>query len=224
MKKFFSTLIVLAVITTAAVAETKLFSVNFAVPIDTINMKHEITYVGSESIKQQYTGIGFGVSGVNMFSKIVGLYTDVEIGFLQSYKLSYDGQSGTANRKEYLGDDGKQFSMNFMIGPAFKIFENDKMFLSAAPAFHWYMNYMSFGGSNAFSGGTIGLGANASFSYFFTDLIGITAGLDFAFDFLGYGDYRKEEASGYISGVKVTESVKYTHINFTPKVGLTFRF
>ena len=223
MKKFFSTLIVLAVITTAAVAETKMLSVNFAVPVDTINTKHEITYMGSETLKQQYTGIGFGVSGVNMFSKIVGLYTDVELGFFQSYKLSYAGMEGTAKRKEVLGDDGKQFSMNFLIGPAFKIFENDKIFLSAAPAGHWYMNYESIG-NNATSGGFLGLGANATFAFFFNDVVGISAGLDFAFDFLGYGDYRKEEESYSISGVSVTESYKNTHINFTPKFGVSFKF
>lgn len=221
MKKFFSTLIVLAVISTAAVAETKLFSVNFAVPFDTIYTKHEATGMGSETLKQQYTSIGFGLSGVNMFNKVVGLYTDVELGFFQSYKLSYLGMSATAKRKEALGDDGKQFSMNFMIGPAFKIIENDKIFFTAAPAVHWFMNYESAGSAaNAVSGGLFGLGANASFSFFFTEKIGITAGFDFAFDFLGYGDYKKEEESYY----GVTETIKNTHLNITPKVGVSFKF
>lgn len=225
MKKFFSTLIVLAVITTAAVAETKLFSVNFAVPFDTLNNKVEVSsnvpgYSGSGSTKVNFTSIGFGVSGVNMFNNLIGLYTDVEFGLTQSIK----SDAGKFTRKEYLGNDGKQFAMNFMIGPAFKILENDKMFFSAAPAFHWFMDYISFGGTNAISGGLIGLGANASFSYFFTDLIGITAGLDFAFDFLGYGDFRKDEDSQRSGGYYITATSKWTHINFTPKVGLTFRF
>ena len=219
MKKFFSTLIVLAVISTAMVAETKLFSVNFAIPVDTITMKLEIPGY-SETQKQSFTSIGFGVSGVNMFNNIVGLYSDVEIGIAQKIKE----ESGSYTRKEIkdANSNFKQFSMNFMIGPAFKIIENDKMFFSAAPAFHWYMNYLSFGNAaNTVSGGMIGLGANASFSYFFTDLIGITAGLDFAFDFFGYGDYKKQEYdTGY--GFNVTQ--KCSHINFTPKVGVSFRF
>ena len=217
MKKFFSTLIVLAVISTAMVAETKLFSVNFAIPVDNITQKIEATGY-SDSFKTSYTSIGFGVSGVNMFNNIVGLYSDVEIGFMQNWKDD-TGEIKRKDLKDYYSDF-KQFSMNFMIGPAFKIIENDKMFFSAAPAFHWFMDYISYGGANAISGGMIGLGANASFSYFFTDLIGITAGLDFAFDFFGYGDYKKQE--GYISGVPAT--LKVSHINFTPKVGLTFRF
>lgn len=221
MKKFFSTLIVLAVISTAMVAETKLFSVNLAIPVDSVITKYEVSaggYSDSDSSKLNTTSIGFGLTSVNMFNNLLGLYTDVEFGFLQSGKNA----NGSFKRKDF-GSNYKQFAMNFMIGPAFKIIENDKMFFSAAPAFHWFMDYES-NGNYAFSGGMIGLGANASFSYFFTDLIGITAGLDFAVDFLGYGDYKKQSASYSYSGVTVSESYKFTHINFTPKVGLTFRF
>ena len=215
MKKFFSTLIVLAVITTAAVAETKMLSVNFAVPVDTINSKVE--YNGEEGNgKTTFTSVAFGVSGLNMFGDLMGLYTDVEIGFMQNWK----DDTGSVKRSD-LGSNFKQFSMNFMIGPAFKIIETDKILFTAAPAGHWYMNYMSLGSAAyTISGGLLGIGGNASFSFFFNDVVGLTAGMDLAFDFLGYGDYRKESESYYGESY----SVKYTHFNFTPKFGVSFKF
>ena len=41
---------------------------------------------------------------------------------------------------------------------------------------------------------------------------------------LGYGDFKKDEDSERSGGYYITASSKWTHINFTPKVGLTFRF
>lgn len=222
MKKFFSTLIVLAVITTAAVAETKMLSVNFAIPLDTVTAKVEAAGA-SDTSKTNYTSIGFGVSGLNMFNNLIGLYTDVEIGFMQNWK----DDTGSIKRKEIKDyySDFKQFSMNFMIGPAFKIIENDKMLFTAAPAGHWYMNYLSLGNaSNTISGGLLGLGGNASFSFFFNDVVGLTAGMDLAFDFLGYGDYKKQSESYSYGGYSVSYSLKYTHFNFTPKFGVSFKF
>ena len=223
MKKFFSTLIVLAVITTAAVAETKMLSVNFAIPLDTVTTKVDVSsnypgYSRSGSAKTNTTSIGFGISGLNMFNNLIGLYTDVEFGILQSGKIE-----GTSFKRKDFGNDYKQFAMNFMIGPAFKILENDKMLFTAAPAFHWFMNYES-NGNYAFSGGMIGLGGNASFSYFFNDVIGITAGMDMAFDFFGYADYKKQEERESYGSYYATSTLKYTHFNFTPKFGVSFKF
>ena len=130
---------------------------------------------------------------------------------------------GTSFKRKDFGNDYKQFAMNFMIGPAFKILENDKMLFTAAPAFHWFMNYES-NGNYAFSGGMIGLGGNASFSYFFNDVIGITAGMDMAFDFFGYADYKKQEERETYGSYYATTTLKYTHFNFTPKFGVSFKF
>ena len=218
MKKLLSTLFVLAVISTAAIAETRLLSVNFAVPFDNITKTTVLSSGGSSSTttsETNYTSIGFGLTGLSMFNKIVGLYSDVEFGFVQSAKTG----NYTYNRNALYGDNGSQFSMDFLLGPAFRIIETKNIFFSAAPVIHFYMNSSNINHSSYF-GGFFGLGADVNFSFFFTKLIGLTAGFDFAYDFLGFGDYKKTTTDGYI----FTTTNSYSNIKCTPKLGLTFRF
>lgn len=217
MKKIFSTLILMAVLSTAAIAETRLLSVNFAIPLDNITTKTVTTnsYFGSSltsTSETNYTSIGFGVTGLRMFNKIVGLYSDVEFGFVQSLKNEY----GTFNRSDSYNS---QFSMDFLIGPAFRIIETKNIFFSAAPVIHMFMNTYNTG-SSSYLEGFFGLGADVSFSFFFTKKIGLTAGFDFAYDFLGFGNYRKTTNTvGYSTTTKTNSNIKCT-----PKLGLTFRF
>ena len=214
MKKIFSTLILMAVLSTAAIAETRLLSVNFAIPFDNIN-KTTVTTAGNSttttSSTTNYTSIGFGVTGLSMFSKLVGLYSDVEFGFVQSLKNEY----GTFNRSDSYNS---QFSMDFLIGPAFRIVETKNIFFSAAPVVHLFMDAYNINNTSYF-GGFFGLGADVSFAFFFTKKIGLTAGFDFAYDFLGFGDFGKTTTGNYI-----TTTTSYSNIKCTPKLGLTFRF
>ena len=205
MKKLITTLFVLAAISTAAIAETKLLSVNFAIPFDNINTTTATTVGNSTTTTPSttnYTSIGFGVTGLSMFNKIVGIYTDVEFGFVQSRKTG----DTTTNRNGIYGNNGSQFSMDFLLGPAFRIIETKNIFFSAAPVIHF------------------GLGADVSFSFFITKMIGLTAGFDFAYDFLGFGDYRKTSSSATILGVPTSTTTTYSNIKCTPKLGLTIRF
>ena len=213
MKKIFSTLFLAVVLTTGLVAETKMFSVNFTVPFD-IHTQKVSGYGETQKATEKLTSIGFGLSGVNMFSEVVGLYMDASLGFFQSAK--YDSPVGSYSiKRSDMVEDGKQFSLDMRIGPAFKIIDNDKMFLSAAPVF--FCNFGYAGTSNsATSGGYVGLGANASFSYFFNSFIGLSAGLDIDYGFVGFGDFRKESDSGITS--------KHSQFNITPKIGVAFKF
>ncbi len=214
MKKLITTLFVLAAISTAAIAETRLLSVNFAIPFDNINQT-TVTTVGNSTTTTpsttNYTSIGFGVTGLSMFSKLVGLYSDVEFGFVQSLKNEY----GTFNRSNYYNS---QFSMDFLIGPAFRIVETKNIFFSAAPVVHLFMDAYNRNNTSYF-GGFFGLGADVSFAFFFTKKIGLTAGFDFAYDFLGFGDFGKTTTGNYI-----TTTTSYSNIKCTPKLGLTFKF
>lgn len=223
MKKIFSTLILMAVLSTAAVAETRLLSVNFAIPLDNITAKTVLSTPNTSSSSAStanYTSIGFGVTGLSMFNKIVGLYSDVEFGFVQSRKK---GDTST-NRTGIYGSNGSQFSMDFLIGPAFRIIETKNIFFSAAPVIHMFMNTYNTG-SSSYLEGFFGLGADVSFSFFFTKKIGLTAGFDFAYDFLGFGNYRKTSySSNTILGTPTTTTTSYSNIKCTPKLGLTFRF
>ena len=223
MKKLLSTLFVLAVISTAAIAETRLLSVNFAVPFDNINKTTAITVGNSTTTTPStinYTSIGFGLTGLSMFNKIVGIYTDVEFGFIQSRKID----DTTTNRNGIYGNNGSQFSMDFLLGPAFRIIETKNIFFSAAPVIHLFMNTYSYG-SSSYLEGFFGLGADVSFSFFITKMIGLTAGFDFAYDFLGFGDYRKTSSSKpSILGGTTTTTITHSNIKCTPKLGLTFKF
>lgn len=222
MKKLITTLFVLAAISTAAIAETKLLSVNFAIPFDNINTTTATTIGNSTtttSSTTNYTSIGFGVTGLSMFNKIVGIYTDVEFGFVQSRKTG----DTTTNRNGIYGNNGSQFSMDFLLGPAFRIIETKNIFFSAAPVIHLFMNTYSYG-SSSYLAGFFGLGADVSFSFFITKMIGLTAGFDFAYDFLGFGDYRKTSSSATILGVPTSTTTTYSNIKCTPKLGLTIRF
>jgi|GEM_PF-1170492 hypothetical protein len=217
MKKLLTTLFVLAAISTAAIAETKLLSVNFAIPFDNINKTIANTAGNSTTTTPSttnYTSIGFGVTGLSMFNKIVGIYTDVEFGFVQSQKIG----DTTTNRNGIYGNNGSQFSMDFLLGPAFRIIETKNIFFSAAPVIHLFMNTYSYG-SSSYLAGFFGLGADVSFSFFITKMIGLTAGFDFAYDFLGFGDFGKTTTGNYI-----TTTTSYSNIKCTPKLGLTFRF
>ncbi len=222
MKKLITTLFVLAALSTAAIAETRLLSVNFAIPFDNIN-KTTATTVGNSttttSTNTNYTSIGFGVTGLSMFNKIVGIYTDVEFGFVQSRKTG----DTTTNRNGIYGNNGSQFSMDFLLGPAFRIIETKNIFFSAAPVIHLFMNTYSYG-SSSYLAGFFGLGADVNFSFFITKMIGLTAGFDFAYDFLGFGDYRKTSSSTTIWGVTTSTTTTYSNIKCTPKLGLTIRF
>lgn len=220
MKKIFSTLFLMAILSTAAIAETRLLSVNFAIPLDNITTKTVTTnsYFGSSltsTSETNYTSIGFGVTGLSMFNKIVGLYSDVEFGFVQSRKIG----DTTYNRNALYGNNGSQFSMDFLVGPAFRIIETKNIFFSAAPVIHFFMNTYNTG-SSSYLEGFFGLGADVSFSFFFTKMIGLTAGFDFAYDFLGFGNYRKTTNTvGYTTTTKTNSNIKCI-----PKLGLTFRF
>ena len=214
MKKLITTLFVLAAISTAAIAETKLLSVNFAIPFDNINTTTATTVGNSTtttSSTTNYTSIGFGVTGLSMFSKLVGLYSDVEFGFVQSLKSG----NWSSNRSSYYNS---QFSMDFLIGPAFRIVETKNIFFSAAPVVHLFMDAYNINNTSYF-GGFFGLGADVSFAFFFTKKIGLTAGFDFAYDFLGFGDFGKTTTGNYI-----TTTTTRSNIKCTPKLGLTFRF
>ena len=214
MKKLITTLFVLAAISTAAIAETRLLSVNFAIPFDNINQT-TVTTVGNSTTTTpstiNYTSIGFGVTGLSMFSKLVGLYSDVEFGFVQSLKSG----NWSSNRSSYYNS---QFSMDFLIGPAFRIVETKNIFFSAAPVVHLFMDAYNINNTSYF-GGFFGLGANVSFAFFFTKKIGLTAGFDFAYDFLGFGDFGKTTTGNYF-----TTTTSYSNIKCTPKLGLTFKF
>ena len=214
MKKLITTLFVLAAISTAAIAETRLLSVNFAIPFDNINQT-TVTTVGNSttttSSTTNYTSIGFGVTGLSMFSKLVGLYSDVEFGFVQSLKSG----NWSSNRSSYYNS---QFSMDFLIGPAFRIVETKNIFFSAAPVVHLFMDAYNINNTSYF-GGFFGLGADVSFAFFFTKKIGLTAGFDFAYDFLGFGDFGKTTTGNYF-----TTTTSYSNIKCTPKLGLTFKF
>lgn len=213
MKKIFSTLFLAVVLTTGLVAETKMFSVNFTVPFD-IHTQKLSGYGQTEKYTEKLTSIGFGLSGVNMFSEVVGLYMDASLGFFQSGKLETPSGNASYKRSDMV-EDAKQFSMDLRIGPAFKIIDNDKMFLSAAPVF--FCNLVYWGNpDSAISGGFVGLGANASFSYFFNSFVGISAGLDIDYGFVGFGDYKKVSNSGVTS--------KHSQFNITPKIGVAFKF
>lgn len=219
MKKLITTLFVLAALSTAAIAETKLLSVNFAIPLDNITTKRVTNYTNSSttsSYDTNFTSVGFGFTGLSMFNKIAGLYADVEFGFVQSAKVG----DTTYNREGYFGSNGNQFSMNFMLGPAFKIIGTKKIFLSASPVLHLYLNSYKTSTSSVV-GGIFGLGADASLSYFFTNKIGATIGFDFAFDFLGFGSYEKKTHQTILN---YTYTDSFTNLTFTPKFGLTFRF
>ena len=214
MKKLITTLFVLAAISTAAIAETRLLSVNFAIPFDNINTTTATTVGNSTtttSSTTNYTSIGFGVTGLSMFSKFVGLYSDVEFGFVQSLKSG----NWSSNRSSYYNS---QFSMDFLIGPAFRIVETKNIFFSAAPVVHLFMDAYNINNTSYF-GGFFGLGADVSFAFFFTKKIGLTAGFDFAYDFLGFGDFGKTTTGNYF-----TTTTSYSNIKCTPKLGLTFRF
>ncbi|MBR6583512.1 MAG: hypothetical protein IKK80_07895 [Treponema sp.] len=215
MKKIFSTLFLAVVLTTGLVAETKMFSVNFTVPFD-IHTQKVSGYGETQKATEKITSIGFGLSGVNMFSEVVGLYMDVSLVFFQSLKYDNPVVSYSMKRSDMV-EDAKQFSMDLRIGPAFKIIDNDKMFLSAAPVF--FCNFVYWGNPDsaiAISGGFVGLGANASFSYFFNSFVGISAGLDIDYGFVGFGDYKKVSDSGATS--------KHSQFNITPKIGVAFKF
>lgn len=215
MKKKFSTLFLAVVLTTGLVAETKMFSVNFTVPFD-IHTQKVSGYGETQKATEKITSIGFGLSGVNMFSEVVGLYMDVSLGFFQSLKYDNPFVSYSMKRSDMV-EDAKQFSMDLRIGPAFKIIDNDKMFLSAAPVFFCNFGYWGTSDSaTSISGGFVGLGANASFSYFFNSFVGISAGLDIDYGFVGFGDYKKVSDSGATS--------KHSQFNITPKIGVAFKF
>lgn len=215
MKKIFSTLFLAVVLTTGLVAETKMFSVNFTVPFD-IHTQKVSGYGETQKATEKLTSIGFGLSGVNMFSEVVGLYMDVSLGFFQSLKYDNPVVSYSMKRSDMV-EDAKQFSLDMRIGPAFKIIDNDKMFLSAAPVFFCNFGYAGTSDSaTSISGGYVGLGANASFSYFFNSFIGLSAGLDIDYGFVGFGDFRKESDSGITS--------KHSQFNITPKIGVAFKF
>ena len=100
MKKLITTLFVLAALSTAAIAETKLLSVNFAIPLDNITTKRVTNYTNSSttsSYDTNFTSVGFGFTGLSMFNKIAGLYADVEFGFVQSEQFA--GRQRTAGCK-----------------------------------------------------------------------------------------------------------------------------
>lgn len=213
MKKIFSALFLAVVLTTGLVAETKMLSVNFTVPFD-IHTQKVSGYGETQKVTEKLTSIGFGISGVNMFSEVVGLYMDASLGFFQSGKIETPFGNASFKRSDMV-EDWKQFSMDLRIGPAFKIIDNDKMFLSAAPVFFCNFGYSGTSDS-ATSGGYVGLGANANFSYFFNSFVGISAGLDIDYGFVGFGDFRKESDSGITS--------KHSQFNITPKIGVAFKF
>ncbi len=215
MKKFFSALIVLAVISSAVVAETKsAFSINASLPIDTLTTKVSANGM-SDSAKESYSSIGFGISGLTFFNDLIGIYSSVDAALQLSVKI--DGETYT--RSEAYGSNGKQYSLNVMVGPVFKILDKNNMLFTAAPAVHMYSNHVKIG-NRSIAGTAIGLGGNASFSYFFNDLVGITAGADIAFDFIGLGDYKKQTVDYYGTNLEV----KYTIFQFAPKFGVTFKF
>lgn len=219
MKKFFSALIVLAVISSAVVAETKsAFSINASIPLDNMTRKQEMSIL-SESTKLTNASFGFGISGLTFFNNLIGIYSSVDVAFL----LNTQSDNGSFSREDLYGSNGKQYSLNVMVGPVFKIIDKNNMLFTAAPAVHMYSNHEKVG-SYSNSGTLIGLGGNASFSYFFNDLIGITAGADIAFDFIGLGAYKKttETYSGY--GYNYDLTTKYSNLQFAPKFGVTFKF
>ncbi len=213
MKKIFSALFLAVVLTTGLVAETKMLSVNFTVPFD-IHTQKLSGYGETLKATEKLTSIGFGISGVNMFSEVVGLYMDASLGFFQSLKYDSPVVSFSMKRSDMV-EDAKQFSLDLRIGPAFKIIDNDKMFLSAAPVLFFNLGYSGTSDS-ATSGGYVGLGANASFSYFFNSVVGLSAGLDIGYGFVGFGDYKKLSESGITS--------KHSQFNITPKIGVAFKF
>ncbi len=225
MKKLITTLFVLAAISTAAIAETKLFSVSFIVPLDNITEKtvstNSISGSGTTTNTVPYnnTSIGFSISGVNMFNKIIGIYTDLDFGFAQSFKRD----DNVASRSDHLGPNGTQFSMNLFLGPAFRVFENKSFFITASPAIHMYLNSDKARYTTK-TGVMLGLAADVSFTYFLTKTIGLTAGFDFGFDFIGLGDYRNVTDSYPALIGTTTYTRSYTNFNFTPKLGLSFRF
>lgn len=215
MKKFFSALIVLAVISSAVVAETKsAFSINASIPLDTLTVKQEVS-IFSDSTKATSASFGFGISGLTFFNDLIGIYSSADVAFL----FNVQNDNGSFSREEVYGSGAKQYSLNVMVGPVFKIIDKNNMLFTAAPAVHMYSNTVK-SGSTTSTGALIGLGGNASFSYFFNDLIGITAGVDLAYDFIGLGDYKKQtfDYSGY------DYTIKFSNFQFAPKFGVTFKF
>ena len=222
MKKFITGAILAVLLTTAAVAQQGYSSLgaHVSLPIGIQSQKGDyyVPYVGTFDAKilTTNTNFGFGINGMSMFTDVIGLYSSMDFTLLmsQSTKMTIAGSSsGTVKMKrKEMKDAGmdSEWGVDLIIGPAFKLLYTDNIFLYAAPGIHYYMEYMKVG-SAASSGGYAGIGASVDMDFTLAEHFALQAGVDMAFDFLAFGDFKVDDVKQFMFG-------------FSPKVGVAYKF
>lgn len=195
MKKLLTGLFVLAFSVSMLAAEKTYdcLGFTFSVPLN-YESTTECTSYGD--VNKEMTSVAFGIQGLTLYNNWVGLYSDFEIVF--PLKISADVDKSTNfdhDNEQYSLDLGRSdfdrlWGMSFLIAPAFRLYRNEKILVTAAPGLHLGLLYA--GHQSVFYGG---LGANVQAGISLGPKWSLIIGTDMYYDLpkeLDYPDKYKE--------------------------------
>ena len=152
MKKLFTGLFVLAFSVSMLAAEKTYdcFGLTFSVPLNYESTTKNTNY---GDIDKEMTSIAFGIQGLTLYNNWIGLYSDFELYFPLKITADIDKSTNFDHEDEqYSLDLGRSdfdrlWGMSFLIAPAFRLYRNENVLVTAAPGLHLgllYAGHQSF--------------------------------------------------------------------------------
>ena len=179
MKKFVFLFLCLFVVCTGAFASGKKENANTVAITGGYQASfYKFTSEGVEC-KNTYHGLGIGIDIREMFTDIVGLYGHIGVNLPMAARYSSGNFSFDYKRSDF----NSLFGMEIYIGPAFMPIKQENLTLNVSPVLHFGM-LMAKNSLDDSGLGMIGLGADVSVDYYFTEKFFLTAGVLASFDFL----------------------------------------
>ncbi|MBQ0167755.1 MAG: hypothetical protein KBT02_11670 [Treponema sp.] len=210
MKKIIAVLVLCALVVCGAAADERSFDLNlgFGGLTDTITN-------GTVYRDYKFQGITFGFTSTTMYSKFIGMSSDVNIERPSKLTIS-DGSNSVSANNVNASDLGFQMDMSF--GLAIRPYSANGINLYIIPnvgMYFWFPPASALGSVNPNE--LLGFGVDVAVKFSPVDGIGIMAGLDF--------DYYTMDLAAEIAGSSTTTygiEEHWTLLN--PKIGISFSF
>ena len=184
--------------------------------------------IGFHSITEKQTVSGIDVettvpsfainfAGISLYTDTIGIGAYGNLLFPQSFKLSAQGQSVYVDKSAY----DFLFAMDFLIGPAFMLYNNDTICVPLSAGIHYYQLWSvnSVGSTNT---SEIGIGANITGEYHFTPKVYAYARFQLSLDFFSWGTTEVFTGNGY--SVSQSNSGSLTTWGINPCIGIGFQW
>lgn len=167
---------------------------------------------GGVDTKTHASSVGVSLDALALVTPLLGLYTSLDIFFPQEMTVSVGGFSATATSDDY----DSLWGLDMLLGLGIAPLRTDRFVFSVSPGIHYTM-LSADAGSAATVVYMFGVGAAVDARINLTDVFYLRAGLDLAYDCIGF----RLVATGYGSAA---DSAAVSDFSLVPKVGIGFRF